>query len=57
MSGADRRFDRRARAHYAPPVTVVVLPVAGLLTRNRDIERSSWWASAPQPSPTTTETP
>jgi hypothetical protein len=57
MSGADRRFDRRARAHFAPPVTVTVLPVAGLITGNRDIERSSWWASAPQPSPTTPETP
>ena len=53
---ASQRFDRRARTHYAPPVTVV-LPVAGLLTRNSDIERSSWWASAPQPSPTNPETP
>ncbi|CAN7393693.1 hypothetical protein LJR143_002216 [Pseudoxanthomonas sp. LjRoot143] len=58
MSGADRRFDRRARAHFAPAVTVEILPVAGLLTGNRDIERSSWWASAPQSSPATTpETP
>lgn len=55
---ASPRFDRRARSHFAPAVTVEILPVAGLITGNRDIERSSWWASATQPSPATTpETP
>ena len=54
---ASQRFDLRARSHHVPAVTVEILPVAGLITGNRDIERSSWWASAPQPSLTTTETP
>lgn len=53
------RYDRRARTHYTPPAAVVVLPVVGLVTKNRDIERSSQWARAPQvtPNASNTETP
>ena len=54
---ASSRIDRRARSHFEPAVTVTVLPVEGLVTGNRDIERSSWWSSVPQPEATSPETP
>jgi hypothetical protein len=42
-------FERRARPlpRYQP-IPATVLPVAGLITRNRDIEASSVWARVPE---------
>jgi len=51
MAAAEATFDRRVRPGRWPAPVGSVLPVDGLLTRNRDIERSSWWNGAPQPLP------